>query len=61
MKYLFPVVGSKIFAQMGKMSFADCVACGVKSRIKQYFYLNLKDRNRIIELEDKMPLYRIIK
>jgi hypothetical protein len=45
------------------MSFADCVACVGKSIMAQYFWLNLKDRNNIIDVdaEEEMLLRRIIK
>jgi len=45
------------------MSFADCVACVIKSRMVKYFWLNLKDRKDIIDLdaEEKMLLNNIIK
>jgi hypothetical protein len=45
------------------MSFANCVACVVKSRIALIYWLNLKDRNTIINLdaEERRLLNRIIK
>jgi hypothetical protein len=45
------------------MSFADCVAFVVKSRMALIYWLNLKDRNIIINLkaEERRLLNRIIK
>jgi len=51
----------KFFSQMRKMSFADCVNCGVQSRMTNVL-LNPKDADRNIDrdTEEKMLLKRII-
>ena len=51
------------FFQIRTMSFAECVACVGKSRMAQYFWLNLKDINHIIclDTEEKILLNSIIR